>query len=150
MAATAPARRQVFVPTTLTRLRRWCEIGELAAAGDADELTAVAVTAEFAAAFGRAEAGVDDEELLLEALADAAELSQRLPREAGEPEVAVVLAVEAAVAERPGTGGLVRLRAPVPRAAWIAAYREPDGGGGRPDPAELAWYAVQELPDALA
>jgi len=128
-------------------LVRWCAAGE---ASREPALTGVAVTAEFAAEFGRARGSDEDEELLLEALADAAVASERLAREPGEPAGATVLAVETTVSEGPGAGARIHLTGPLPRSRWVAAYqRLAEPTGDRPDASELAWFAVQELPDAL-
>jgi hypothetical protein len=158
---------RVYVPATISMLRRLVEDGELRAVAG----TAFAVTPALREAY----ASGDADELAYAALADAARASLRLLAAGGEPtRRAVVCADVDGVRLRPDLDdGAVTLPGPVPLSIVAAVYLDlpeavdavkaaaevvdaadlgdPDAEFtlGDAEDHELAWYAPQEVPFLL-
>ncbi len=140
---------RVYLPATLAT------IAELLHAGALPGGPATAVTDDLRAALP----GADDEELELEALLDAAELSAELVlADASVARRRVVLAADVevdAVTPDPERGpAVVRLMHPVPLTAVASAHVDEAGAeaavaAGDVEELDLLWYAAQELGDLL-
>ena len=140
---------RVYIPATLVTVADLVRTGSLPAG------PATAVTDDLRAALP----GADDEELELEALLDAAELSAALVL--ADPIVArrrVVLAADVrgdAVSLDADRGpAVIRLTSPVELSAVVSAHVDEAGAeaaveAGEVEELDLLWYAAQELGDLL-
>lgn len=140
---------RVYVPATLATVAGLLDRGALPAG------PATAVTDDLRAALP----GADDEELELEALLDAAELSAELVlADASVARRRVVLAADVradTVGLDPERGpAVVRLTAPIALSAVVSAHVDEAGSessveAGDVEDLDLLWYAAQELADLL-
>jgi hypothetical protein len=154
--------KRVYIPSTIATLRSWLDVGAAPA-----PLSAHTVTREFARDYELPDAPDDDEMLRFEALTDAGLASADLVRTEGENRAAVVVEADlddASIGSTPGDGSSVSVLIDVAFGSWVAVYLEsPAARDARDAPgsptgdgdvasfgdADLTWFAVQELADAL-